>query len=246
MDIKYDGNYFQQYILFFTKDTDLKGVTGGFTPGHLWFLFYLFIISLLTLPLIYLYNKYNRKINIGNINFIFLLILFLLPYLGRSVIRVSEKGLLEEFMFYIIGYFILSNDVLLEKCKKYCFFSIGISIICMIYIIIEYVYKINMPIFINEMIKEFFAYCIILGFIGLYGRYCNFNNKLTNYLSKISFGIYIFHFTWVIGIAFYLQKYVSNIFLQLIVIIPLSLFFTIITTDLCRKWFITRKLFGLK
>jgi peptidoglycan/LPS O-acetylase OafA/YrhL len=242
----YNGNYFQQYILFFSKDTDFKGVTGGFTPGHLWFLFYLFLISLLTLPLIYLYNKYNKKININKINFLLLLILFILPYVGRSVIRISEKGLLEEFMFYIIGYFILSNDAILEKCKKYCFLSLGMSIVCMIYIVIEYIYNINIPIFVNDLIKEYYAYCTIIGFIGLYGRYCNFKNKLTHYFSTISFGIYIFHFTWIVGIAFYLQKFISNIFLQLIIIIPLSLIFTIITTELCRRWFITRKLFGLK
>lgn len=57
---KYSGTYIQQYILFFTKETDLTGYTGGFTPGHLWFILYLFIISLISLPIIYFVPK---KIN---------------------------------------------------------------------------------------------------------------------------------------------------------------------------------------
>jgi glucans biosynthesis protein C len=34
----YSGTYFQQYILFFTKETNLTGYNGGFTPAHLWFI----------------------------------------------------------------------------------------------------------------------------------------------------------------------------------------------------------------
>lgn len=50
----YDGGYFNQYILFFTKKTDLSGFTGGFTPGHLWFLLCLFVISLIALIVVQL------------------------------------------------------------------------------------------------------------------------------------------------------------------------------------------------
>ncbi len=45
----YTGSYLNQYILFFTKKTDLTGYHGGFTPAHLWFLLYLYIISLMAL-----------------------------------------------------------------------------------------------------------------------------------------------------------------------------------------------------
>ena len=53
----YEGSYIDQYSLFFTKVSDLTGYTGGFTPGHLWFILYLFVISLLTLPLINILKK---------------------------------------------------------------------------------------------------------------------------------------------------------------------------------------------
>ena len=95
----YTGNYFQQYVLFFTKPTNLTGVTGGFTPSHLWFLFYLFVISLIALPIILLYKKSKKKLRVESTNFLLILMLFLLPFIGRAVLRISEKGLLEEFMY---------------------------------------------------------------------------------------------------------------------------------------------------
>lgn len=42
----------ENYKYFFTHFTDLSGYDGGFTPGHLWFIFFLFIISLLSLTII--------------------------------------------------------------------------------------------------------------------------------------------------------------------------------------------------
>jgi len=55
----YTGGYFAQYVLFFTKPTDLTGYAGGFTPGHLWFILYLFVISLAAVPVILLNKKYR-------------------------------------------------------------------------------------------------------------------------------------------------------------------------------------------
>lgn len=57
----YSGSFFYQYIMFFTKETDLSGYYGGFTPGHLWFLLFLFIISLISLPVINHVKKHGRK-----------------------------------------------------------------------------------------------------------------------------------------------------------------------------------------
>lgn len=62
----YSGGFFHQYIMFFTKETDLTGYRGGFTPGHLWFLLFLFLISMLSLPIIN-YIKKNRQTHKRNI-----------------------------------------------------------------------------------------------------------------------------------------------------------------------------------
>lgn len=42
---------FEHYKNFFTSNpVDLSGITGGFTPAHLWFLLFLFIFSFASIP----------------------------------------------------------------------------------------------------------------------------------------------------------------------------------------------------
>jgi peptidoglycan/LPS O-acetylase OafA/YrhL len=242
----FTGNYFQQYILFFTKETDLTGVAGGFTPGHLWFLFYLFIISMISLPIIMLCRKSNIKINVGKIYFPLLFLLFFLPLLSRSIFSISDKSLLKEFMYFLLGYFILSDEIVLEKCKKQCFMVSGISLLCIVYIVLSSNGIIPINKYLDIPISEFYAFSIILAFIGLGGRYMDFSNSVTEYLSKISFGIYLFHFSWVVGIGYYAIKYIPNIVLQNIVILSFSVLFTIVTVEIFRRIFITRMIFGLR
>ncbi|MEY8421537.1 acyltransferase family protein [Lachnospiraceae bacterium 38-14] len=72
----YTGTYWQQYELFFTKDTDLTGYHGGFTPAHLWFLLYLFVISLTALLIVRLQKKRFPKFRVGSLSYFLIILLF--------------------------------------------------------------------------------------------------------------------------------------------------------------------------
>lgn len=117
----FTGGYFEQYILFFTKPTDLSGYHGGFTPGQLWFILYLFVISLLALPIMMAYQKSGKKLPLQKIPFFTLLILFVLPSLGSLVLDIGGKSLGEFFVYFILGYFLLSNEAIIEKAEKHRF-----------------------------------------------------------------------------------------------------------------------------
>lgn len=47
----------QIYARFIARGSDLTGMSGGFTPAHLWFLLYLFVFSLAGLPLFLLLRR---------------------------------------------------------------------------------------------------------------------------------------------------------------------------------------------
>jgi hypothetical protein len=79
----YTGDYFKQYTLFFTKQTDLSGYHGGFTPAHLWFILYLFIILIITLPIIHISRKSTKKIELQKTPEYVLLLFFIIPVLVR-------------------------------------------------------------------------------------------------------------------------------------------------------------------
>jgi peptidoglycan/LPS O-acetylase OafA/YrhL len=117
----YTGNYFQHYILFFTKWTNLTGSDGSFTPGHLWFIFYLFIISLITFPIMVLYNKTNKKIPIQRINILILILLFIFPLIGQLILDISRKSLGEYGVFFMLGYLILSDNTISKYFLKSSF-----------------------------------------------------------------------------------------------------------------------------
>lgn len=235
----YTGTYFQQYILFFTKATDLTGYNGGFTPAHLWFLLFLLVISLVAIPF---FRFIPRKISISikNMNIFILISLFILPYIGHFVLNIGGRSLGEFFIYFMLGYYVFSNYYIIKKCVKYYWLFGIISII-------------TLPIFlyfnndvINPIIQRFYGFSVILFILGFGKINLNFSNKLTKYFSDISFGIYLFHLSWITIIAYHIFKYVDNIYLQSIIIMLSSIPFTIMTVEIFRRIKITRFMFCLK
>jgi peptidoglycan/LPS O-acetylase OafA/YrhL len=239
----YSGTYIQQYILFFTKETDLTGYTGGFTPGHLWFILYLFIVSLISLPIVYFAASKINSI-IEKMNIVILLLLFIIPLFGQFIANINGKSIGEYFCYYLIGYFVLSNDKITDKCIRYRRLLGILSMICvLVYLILLNFSRAND---IVSVLGRFYGFCSTLFILGIGKMKLNFSNRVTIYLSKISFGIYLFHLPWVIIIAYYAMKFIQNIYIQAILITLLSVPFTIVSTEILRRISITRFMFGLK
>ena len=95
----YTGGYFAQYVLFFTKPTDLTGYAGGFTPGHLWFILYLFVIAMAAVPVILLNKKYKLldRFDSGKLPLPMTLLFVILPLAGSLVLDIGGKSLGEYF-----------------------------------------------------------------------------------------------------------------------------------------------------
>ena len=114
----YTGGYLEQYILFFTKKSDLSRYTGGFTVGHLWFILYLFIISMLTLPLILWYNKYGHKLQAEKIKVPMLLPMFFLTSALSLILNIGGKSLGYYFAFFSLGCFVLAEESIQARLEK--------------------------------------------------------------------------------------------------------------------------------
>ena len=125
----YTGTYLQQYNLFFTKETDLTGYHGGFTPAHLWFLLYLFVISLATLLIILLQKKCLPKFKVGSISYFFIILLFVPEWLCQHVLNIGGKSLGQFMILFLFGYYILSEESILQKLKQYQYVSLAICIL---------------------------------------------------------------------------------------------------------------------
>lgn len=115
----YQGGFFRRYSVFFTKWTDLTGYDGGFTPGHLWFILFLFVISLVFLPLNAWYAKRDKKPELSKIPVVLLIVGgFVLLSAGGLVANVGGKGVLEFAICFLLGFFLFTDDKVIEKLKR--------------------------------------------------------------------------------------------------------------------------------
>ena len=246
----YIGSYFQQYILFFTKKTDLTGYNGGFTPAHLWFLLFLFVISLVSLPLIILYKKSDKKINENKLNLRIILSLFLFNFF-LSVIEIGGQGFGKYLSFFLLGYLILSTNgaIKLLENKRLILTTLAItfSVIRMIMIYTVNFQNVSFEIkFLSSAFNHLTTCVIILAILGLGKCYLDFSNRILDYFSKASFPIYIFHQTWLVAIGYYVIRIVNNGLIQFNVIIILAFIASVLTYEIIRQVPIARFMFGLK
>lgn len=122
----YTGGYWKQYLLFFTKVTDLTGYSGGFTPGQLWFLAYLFLISLAALPIFQLLRK--KEITWHG-NQILVIPMCAITFVLSYVLDISGKSFGEYFSLFLLGYFVLAEEKVQEFLDKYrmIFLAVGVG-----------------------------------------------------------------------------------------------------------------------
>lgn len=242
----YSGGYFYQYILFLTKKTDFTGYTGGFTPGQLWFILYLLIISLLALPLAIGYKKSGKKIPASKLSVWGILPMFIIFSLMALILNISGKSLGEYFALFMLGYMILSEDAVqakLDKSRWYLFAGFGVlTVLNMLFMNVWHcAYGISYDVFVR-----FISWVGILSLLGMGRHYLNFHNGITDYFSRASFPIYIFHQSFIILTAYYTLKVTSSVALQVIAILFGSFVLTMLTYEVFKRIFFTRFLFGIK
>lgn len=241
----YTGGYFEQYILFFTKPTDLTGYTGGFTPGQLWFILYLFVISMLALPIMLLYNKSGRKIDGKKLTMVKLIPMFIIPLLMALILNIGGKSVGEYFALFMLGFFVLSNDEVIERLEKHRWMIAVSAVVLLSAIVLLYHMKLSSgtPF---DIFYVFSMWICILAILAMGKRYLNFQNRLTDYFNKASFPIYIFHQTWLVAVGYYALKLTDIVALQIIIIIPSSFILTVLTYEIAKRIPVTRFMFGIK
>jgi len=245
----YTGGYFYQYVLFFTGPTDLTGYRGGFTPAHLWFILYLLVISIVALPIMSAYKNSKRKIAPEKISMWLLPLFFTAPLLMNPILNFG-LSVGEYFAFFMLGYFILSNDLLIQKLDKYRFSLLLVSIALMVIHASAWLLQLygifELPQIAMRTFSSLYGWLAVLTILGLGNHYLNFRNKWTNYLSVSSFPVYIFHQTWIIAVAYFIILTIDNVPLQMSLILLASSLLTYATYELFKRMPYIRFLFGIK
>lgn len=242
----YTGNYFQQYGLFFTKFTDPTGYTGGFTVGHLWFILYLFVISLFALPILYWYEKSLQKLNDIRFTIIKLLSLFIVPFIMSALLNIGGKSLGKYFALFLLGYFILSRDQVIEQLVKRRWPLLAAAVLLLAAkLILFYGFGYTGGLFVDAY-DNFYMWISILTFLGLGKRYFDYRNRATGYLAKASFPIYVIHQSCIVATGFYVFRFNSQPAAQFVLIMIISAGETFLLYEIFKRFRVFRFMFAIK
>lgn len=242
----FTGSYLDQYVLFFTKPTDLTGYIGGFTPGHLWFILYLFVISLLALPIMRWYGGSAKKLDGAKFTLPKLLPLFVLPAAMSLVLDIGGKSIGEFLSLFLLGFFLLGNEEILQRLERRRWPLFAASVLLTAGKLVAYFrfhWVGGVPVGLYDRLA---MWVCILMFFGMGRRFFNQRNTVTAYLAKASFPIYILHQTCLVATAYYVVRLTSSVAVQAPLIMLISAALTFFTYEILRRIPVTRWMFGMK
>lgn len=236
----------------------------GLLLGPLWFLLYLFIVSLVALPLIMKYKNSEWKIPLDKVSVPKLLLLVIPLAIGTYFLNLyPDKSIVQFFLIFIFGYFLLSDDGVQEKLENARWpLFISFLVLLILYVIptatnitagttVVSAGSPSLESYLASFLIQIFTSLIlwlgVLSIMGMGKHYLEFKNKRTLYLAGISFPIYIFHIVWINLFAYYMLQWIPSLMIvQIILIMLLSFLFTIGTIEVLKKIKVTRFLFGIK
>ena len=240
----YTGTYWQQYGLFFTKKTDLTGYHGGFTPAHLWFLLYLFIISLTALLFVRLHKKCLPKFRVGSVSYFFIILLFIPEWFCQYVLNIGGKSLGQFMILFLFGYYILSEESILQELKRYQFVSLTICILSGSLYTYLYCFENIRNIWMTEF-YIFFGWMGIITLLGIGQSKLNVHNRLSVYLTQASFPVYILHMPILVVAGFFVLKLPVGVARQFILIVLISFIALFLIYEIVKRVLVLRFFLGM-
>lgn len=179
--------------------------------GVLWFIQLLWLYSVI-LVLLRKIEK-GKLLKIGAKTPLWLILLFYFPIWGAAQIFntpiISVYRIAFYFVFFILGYYVFSNDEVMGKLKRYAIPLIVIGVlVCTAFSVFYFMQGANFadkPVNRNPL----YAACAYLGSLAMLSgmaRFFDFSNGFTKWMSRKSFGLYVFHYLGISSIALLLAK----------------------------------------
>ena len=181
--------------------------------GVLWFLHLLWLYSM-ALVLIRRAER-GRLLRLGEKTPGWMLAAFCFPIWGAAQVLntpvVSVYRFAFYFVFFLLGYFVFSHEAVVERLRRRAGALIVCALLvcaafCVLYFVIEgganYADKpVNRsPLFAAS------AYAGSLAMLGGMARYGDFSTPFTRWMSKRSFGLYVFHYLGISSVALWIAR----------------------------------------
>lgn len=181
--------------------------------GVLWFCHLLWIYSLI-LVLIRKIEK-GRLLKLGAKTPLWLILLLFFPAWGAAQILNAPIIPVYRFGFYLIfflfGYYVFSNDEVMAKLKKYADIFIALGAALCIGFAVTYFWiggglnYADKPVNVGPL----YVACSYFGSVAMlagFARFGDVSNRFTEWMSKRSFGLYVFHYLGISSMALIFAK----------------------------------------
>lgn len=227
----YNGGLLEHWKYFFTHYTSLNGYDGAFTPGHLWFILFLWIISLISL-VIFRFVPYQKllkkteKLPVWGILMLFVPI-WLMYYLGNF----GGFSLGKNLALFLVGYYILSNDTVMNTVEKNIKWLALLWIGGMLALAVLY-YKFS---YYGDLWINFIGWLSVLVLMGFGKKFLNKSTGFTKYFNHASYPVYILHQSILAALAYYVVRLCDVFCVQVCIILFGSFIFTVLAYEIIKR-----------
>lgn len=237
----YKGGILEHWKYFFTHFTDFSGYDGAFTPGQLWFILFLFIISMITL-ILFQYLPYEKAaVKIKKIPVFGVLLLFIPIWLMYYLGNFGGFSIGKNLALYLIGYYVISNDVIMKKVEKNIKWFVALCVIGTIALVILY-YNFS---YYGDLWINYIGWNMILVLLFFGKKFLDRRTRFTEYFNKASYPIYILHQTFLVALAYYIVQVCDIMLVQVLGICVGSFILTILVYQLLKIVPFVKKIFGM-
>lgn len=246
----YTGGYFAFLGRYFADFSDLSGYTGGFTPGHLWFILYLFVISLLLLgPVLWLARREDKLKGLSQLRVMLLAVVPLT--LMEALPSFGGKNLFYYAMLFLLGSVFGSSGAFADTVRRRCFALLagaaatGAGMLA-IAATAGWQEGYTAAGIGFALLRNLACWLMILALCGLADRYLNKPGKALSALNRASYPVYLVHQTLLLAAAYYIVMPDMPWPVKFAAITLASLALSWGCYTLCRRTKITRFMLGIK
>lgn len=181
--------------------------------GPLWFAHVLWLFSLL-LPAVRKMDKNERLWKLGKkCNAIVLLLFALLIWCGAQVLNMPVITTYRFGIYlaaFLLGYFVLSHDNVQETLAKICLPMLLISAVMGIAYVVYYFGRNYADTdVLKSLFTNVYAWFMTLAVLGCGKKWFDRQNAFCAYMTKVSYGLYVLHYTCVLIPCYYLKNNTS-------------------------------------
>ena len=217
--------------------------------AHLWFMKVLLVVTAAVGLFLLIFNYKDRLWQLCGKADIRTLYLLAIPVTAFGfILHVGYYDYYGRyFIIFLLGYTMFSHDHIIEEVKNHWAGFTVITVLMLLYLNIKLIgscyYTIRSPL--DEALWYACGWFGTLACVGIFARFVNFSNKVTEYFSGSSFHIYLVHQTILLYSSYIITQRSDNIALNYLLVTLCTTALSILSYEIWRHVPGIRALFGI-